>query len=326
MAQPHNYFLSCQRLNFFHSDSEEDSDEGSAGEGSDGGSDEIDDLEDGSEDEEESKAEARPYMTLIKSLTEDSGAPSAKRRKLDHQEAPSEVSKDNPGETDQETAGDVDFVEEAEEARDEVDAEDAFDEEEDDEDDKVDTSDPFNRHFVAIDEASISRRLTAVENAKWTTKKATSKGTKTVLNGPDTGDDSDQISIPSLVSSASDLPLKQKLRESMSKKSAKFSSTEQSLAPYIFGYKDLLYCKRTLANGQSIRRLACLHALNHVFKSVQSRFSRYVSVLIALQDSRSSDQEQCQTRSSQRRGSGASRPRVHQTKGVDDLTYPRSLF
>lgn len=224
-------------------------------------------MEDDSEDEEETTADARPYMALIKSLTEDSGPPSAKRRKLDHQTAPGETPKDEPVEPADDTAGDMDFVEEAEDAADEIDAEGAFDEE-DDEDDKTDTSDPFDRHFVAIDEASLARRLKAVEDANWTTKKVASKGTKAVLNGPDTGDDADQISVPAPVSSPSDLPLKQKLRESMAKQSAKFSSTEQSLAPYIFGYNDLLHCNRTLANGQSMRRLACLHALNHVFKYV----------------------------------------------------------
>lgn len=282
-------FFLCRKTEPVHSDSEEDSDEGSAEEASDGESDEVDDLEDGSEDEEESNAEARPYMALIKSLTEDSGAPSAKRRKLDHQAAPSELPKDQPTEPEEDTAGDVDFVEEAEEAPDEANAEDAFDEDEDDEDDKVDTSDPFDQHFVVTDDASLSRRLKAVEGAKWTTKKFASKGTKTVLNGPDTGDDSDQISPPAPVLSPSDLPLKQKLSESMAKKPTKFSSTEQALAPYIFGYNDLLYCNRTLADGQDIRRLACLHALNHIFKYVQPLFSRSTSILIIWQDPRSCD-------------------------------------
>lgn len=233
-------------------------------------------MGDDSADEEESTAEARPYMALIKSLTEDSGPPSAKRRKLDHPAASSDKPKDGSAEPEEDIARDVDFVEEAEDAPDETDAEGAFDEEEDDEDDKIDTSDPFDRHFVAIDEASLARRLKAVEEAKWTTKKVASKGTKAVLNGPETGDESDQISIPAPVSSPSDLPLKQKLRESITKKSAKFSSAEQSLAPYIFGYNDVLYCNRTLANGQSMRRLACLHALNHVFKYVQPDFPRWI--------------------------------------------------
>lgn len=229
----------------------------------------MDDLEDDSEDEEATAAEARPYMALIKSLTEDSGPPSAKRRKLDYQMATGDKPEVGSAEPEQDTARDVDFVEEGEDAPEETGAEGAFDEEEDDEDEKIDTSDPFDRHFVAIDEASLTRRLQAVEEAKWTTKKVASKGMKAVLNVPDTGDDSDQTSIPAPVSSPSDLPLKLKLRESMTNKSAKFSSAEQSLAPYIFGYNDLLYCNRTLANGQNMRRLACLHALNHVFKYAQ---------------------------------------------------------
>lgn len=206
-------------------------------------------------------------MALIKSLTEDSGAPNAKRRKLDHQAASREAPKNEPAEPENDTVGDADFVEEAENGPDEDEAEDAFDEE-GDEDDKINMEDPFDRHFVAIDEASIMRRLKAVEDVKWTTKKVVSKGTRTVLSGPDTGDDSDEMSISAPISSPSELPLKHKLQESMTKKSLKFNSVQQSLAPYVFGYNDLLYCNRTLSNGQSMRQLACLHALNHVFKYV----------------------------------------------------------
>lgn len=261
-------------MTLFRSDSEEDSDGGSAEEGgSDGEPDEMVDLEDGLEDEDESTTDARPYAALIKSLTEDAGAPSAKRRKLDHQAAPSEIPKDQPTITEEDTALDVDFVEEVEDGPDDVDAEDAFDEEDDD-DDKIDKADPFDQHFVAIDEGRLTTRLKAIEDTKWTTKKA-SKGWRTVLNVPDTGDDSDQISLPTPISSPSELPLKHKLQESITKNSIKLTSIEKSLAPYIFGYNDVLYCNRTLANGQSIRRLACLHALNHVFKFVQHEPSRY---------------------------------------------------
>lgn len=255
--------------NLYHySDSEEGEGEGSAEEGSDI-EEEPEDMDDGSEDEDEDTADARPYMALIKSLTEDTEAPSAKRRKLDHQSAPSETPKDEPVEP-EETAADPDFVEETEEAPDEAEVEGVFDEGEDAEDDEIDTSDPFDRHFVAIDEASLARRLKAIADANWTTKKVAAKGTRTVLNGPDTGDDSDQISVPAPVSSASELSLKHKLQETMAGKKSKFDAVGQSLAPYIFGYNDLLYCNRTTANGESLRQLACLHALNHVFKYAPS--------------------------------------------------------
>lgn len=207
-------------------------------------------------------------MALIKSLTEDHSAPSAKRRKLDHQTTATEKPQDGPANVERDQAEDADFVEEAEEDPEEADAEDALDADEDDEEEKVDTSDPFESHFAVIDEAAVTRRLQAIEEAKWTTKKVVSKGAKSILNAPDTGNESDQISVPTLISSPSDLSLKHRLQESMAGKKSKFDAVEQSLAPHIFGYQDLYFCNRTLGNGKSLRRLACLHALNHVFKSV----------------------------------------------------------
>lgn len=225
-----------------------------------------DDDADDDSDDEENATDARPYMALIKSLTVDSDGPSAKRRKLDHQAAPTETPKDDPVELDNETAKDPDFVEETEETPDEADAEGTFEDNEDADGDEIDTSDPFDKHFVAIDEASLATRLKAIAAAKWSAKKVAAKGLRTVLNGPDTGDDSHQISVLAPVSSASELPLKHKLQETMAGKKSKFDAVGQALAPYIFGYNDLLYCNRTVANGETLRRLACLHALNHVFR------------------------------------------------------------
>ncbi|KAK2615116.1 hypothetical protein N8I77_001892 [Diaporthe amygdali] len=226
------------------------------------------DVEDASEDETESKAAARPYMALIKSLTEDNAAPSAKRRKLDHETAQLERPKTHPEDDQADSQGekveDVDHVEEPEESPEEAIAEDAFDE--DDEDEIADSSDPFQSHFAVPDEEIIARRLRAIEEAKWATKKVAIKGLRTVLSAPDTGDKNDELSAPARILSASDLNLKQKLAESMKEK-RKFDGLEQSLAPHVFGYRDLLFCQRSLNNGKSLRRLACLHALNHVFKT-----------------------------------------------------------
>lgn len=262
----HIYTTSITNNN--HSDSEDES----AEEGSDI-EEEVEDLGDGSDDDDDDdddpKAAARPYMTLIKSLTEENDAPHAKRRKLDHQTTANENQdqqlKDEQADPDKDVADDVDFVEEPEEAPEEADEQGAFDDE-DDEDEKVDSSDSFESHFVAIDEASVARRLEAIEEMKWAIKKVASKGIKVVLNGPDTGNDSDQIVIPSPVTDASELSLKHRLKESMAGKKSKLDAVEQSLAPYIFGYQDLFFCNRNLSNGKSVRRLACLHALNHVFK------------------------------------------------------------
>lgn len=248
-----------------NSDSEAESGEE---EGSNGKEDEdLDDLEESSEeDEEESKAETRPYMALIKSLTEDFDAPQAKRRKLDHQTASDEKPKDEP-EPEKDVGEDVDYVEEAEEAPDEADAEGAFDDDQDDEE-EVDNSDPFESHFSVIDEAALTRRLKAIVDAKWATKKVVSKGVRAVLNAPETGDKGDQISVPAPVSSLAELSLKHRLKEPQAGRKSNFNAVEQSLAPYIFGYRDLHFCNRSMNNGKSVRELACLHALNHVFKYV----------------------------------------------------------
>lgn len=256
-SRPSGPRFDSARIEYSDSEEDESGDEGS----------EVEDQEDdeelatGSDEEDESKAVARPYMALIKSLTEESGAPHAKRRKLEHQAPQAEKSNDEPADE----AKDLDLVEEPEEAPDGAEEGGTFDGDVDD-DEVVDTSDPFDGHFGAADEEIVTRRLKAIEEAKWTTKKIATKGTRTVLNAPDTGDDSDQIPVPTPVASASDLRLKHRLQESMKEK-RKFDAVEQSLSPYLFGYRDLLYCDRKLSNSKSIRRLACLHALNHVFKT-----------------------------------------------------------
>lgn len=250
------------------SDSEEDSEE----EGpdledgaSEDGSENTEEPSEISDDDDENEASARPYTALIKSLTEDSGPPSAKRRKLEHQAASSEKPNDKLDQSEDAPVEDVDHVEEAEQAPDEADAEGAFDEE-DDEDEKADPSDPFENHFSIIDSVSIAKRLKAIEDSAWSTRKIAGQGIRTLLNVPDTGDENDRITVPPPVSGPSDLSLKHRLQESLAGKKSSFDSLEQNLAPYMFGYQDLHFCNRTHSNGKTLRQLTCLHALNHVFK------------------------------------------------------------
>ncbi|XP_065832625.1 U3 small nucleolar RNA-associated protein 25 homolog [Oscarella lobularis] len=50
-------------------------------------------------------------------------------------------------------------------------------------------------------------------------------------------------------------------------KHAFFTPLQESLFSHISNYRDLLYVQRDFENGEEIRRLYCLHALNHVLKS-----------------------------------------------------------
>ena len=62
--------------------------------------------------------------------------------------------------------------------------------------------------------------------------------------------------------------LKRRLVASASATYKSFDSLEGTLAPYIFNYRDVLFCNRTLANAERLRTMTCLHVLNHVFKCV----------------------------------------------------------
>lgn len=42
---------------------------------------------------------------------------------------------------------------------------------------------------------------------------------------------------------------------------------EGRLASHVFNYQDLLFTARSAANAESLRRLTCLHALNHILKT-----------------------------------------------------------
>ncbi len=81
--------------------------------------------------------------------------------------------------------------------------------------------------------------------------------------------DSDPPSIPTY-SSPSDLKLKQRLRETASSLMPTFSPLEQTLSPILFNYYDTLFCERAAENADSLRRMACLHAVNHIFKYASS--------------------------------------------------------
>ena len=69
---------------------------------------------------------------------------------------------------------------------------------------------------------------------------------------------------------ANDHPqLKQRLAENASAFCSRFGPLERAIAPLMFHHVDLFFPGRTLANADSLRRLACLHMLNHMIKCVR---------------------------------------------------------
>ncbi|KAL2264845.1 hypothetical protein VTJ83DRAFT_7355 [Remersonia thermophila] len=221
------------------------------------------------ESEEENKQAAQPYLSLMRSLIE-SNPHKTKRRKLDHaaedKKEPSQPEPEPPAsehaDDEAERDRDVDLVEEPEEDPADAPPEDLFDD-----DDDLDSSDPFEVHFADPKEDELKPKVAAIQEGKWHMERIATQKTRVFFSTPDTGAAEGKRALPASVSGPADLKLKKKLRETMESRHPKFDPVEQTIAPLLFNYHDLLYCNRTVARSQAIRRMACLHALNHIFKT-----------------------------------------------------------
>jgi U3 small nucleolar RNA-associated protein 25 len=205
----------------------------------------------------------RPYSALLQSLAVDL-APQAKRRKVETTTQNSVVETRERDPLASTTGDDVDEVEEAEEGP-ETATEGLLEE---DDPDTEDSSDPFVVHFADPDENVLSKRLKALQKNQWTTQKySVSKIGKAIAGIPDDIQAKDSA-MPVAIPGPASLKLKQKLAGSFMKQNPTFDSLEQAIVPCLFDYHDLLFCERTPSNSERLRRLTCLHAINHVFKYV----------------------------------------------------------
>ena len=202
------------------------------------------------------------YAALMQSFASESG-PQAKKRKLDPapERNAAQVTQDEVSDA---VADDADEVEEPEEGPET--ATDGLIEE--DEDDLEDSSDPFEAHFADPDDNVLARRLKSLEQSQWVTQKSSVlKFGKVIMSIPQK-EDVKISALSNLVSGPAELKLKQKLASVMSKQRPEFDDLEKHITPSIFSYHDVLYCERRPTNSENLRRLACLHAINHVFKFV----------------------------------------------------------
>ncbi|PNH50747.1 hypothetical protein VD0003_g6446 [Verticillium dahliae] len=237
---------------------------------------EGEDLEgsDSEDDEEQTQKAARPYMALLQGFTDDSGR-NAKRRKLDSGAAAKEpdlgsAPLDDESEDDdaeEKEPEDLDLVEEAEEdpAVAHAEAEDDIDVDDNDEDEE-DATDPFDNHFTSPDETLTAQRVRAVQGNEWATSRHVTKLSRAVLMSPKV-DGAEEAKLPSPITGPDGLKLKMKLKEVVSRKLPSFDPVQQSLAPMLFNYQDILFGDRNVRNSDSLRQITCLHAINHVLKT-----------------------------------------------------------
>lgn len=229
------------------------------------------------EGDEATPQSVRPYNALLQSFQQSipHQQPPRKKRKINGQTT--EAAKQRLAYSPDRTAvedGDVDVQDQEEEAGDAVtgqqeDASDGADDHpETDEDEELeDASDPFEVHFANPDNNILARRLKAVADNQWETHRIPF-GTLGKCSVSIPKDDSTHQPLkPRPITSAKLLKLKNRVIEPAQRLMPEFDALEQALAPYVFDYHDVLFGARTVSNAESLRRLACLHALNHIFKT-----------------------------------------------------------
>ena len=208
----------------------------------------------------------RSYAALIQSFAGDS-APQAKKRKLDPiQEPKVEKDREIADSEDDDIEDDAHPLEQKEEGP-EMATEDLI-EVEDEEEELEDVLDPFEAHFANPDNNILTRRLKLLQQLtpQWTSQKVLLPQVGKALFSLPQEDDFRAITPPTPISEPTDLRLKHKLAAVVSKQRPFFNALEKGITPFMFNYQDILFCERNPDNSEDLRRLICLHAVNHLFK------------------------------------------------------------
>jgi U3 small nucleolar RNA-associated protein 25 len=236
----------------------DDSDSPGSASGADAAEDE--ELSDNSSvDEDEPTARTlQPYASLMRSLLATSEPPKKRRRTEAKRTGPETVGVDDGKDAIHE---DIDFVDEIDDA-----AADIADHVSDEEDDDADVLDAFQTHFADPDEALVSNRLKVIKLLQWKQGKAVISDARVVFSVP-SDSNGQEVAFPRPISGPAVLNLKRRIADTARSMQPTFDSTESLIATFLFGYQDLLFCDRKLSNAESLRRLASLHAVNHVFKT-----------------------------------------------------------
>ena len=213
-----------------------------------------------SSDEEDVHASTvQPYNALLLSLNgnEQRSEPQRKRRK---------ISNDQDFRGIEVLGEEVDPIEEPE-SRDDSGAE-ALESDMEDAAQLGEIHDPFMKHFGRPDDDNeLEQKIQAVKENNWSTMepRKIQKWSYTLkiprVSGSDHEPCSNAVSVPK------ELTLKQRLRESSGRLMAPLDKLSGNLASNLFNYHDILFPHRTLDNSEMLRKLACLHAINHVFKT-----------------------------------------------------------
>ncbi|KAI5844153.1 hypothetical protein BZA05DRAFT_358903 [Tricharina praecox] len=209
------------------------------------------DVESEAESEDEkTTTTVKPYNALLESLVASKSREDkhkSKRRKTATEELVIEdVDSDVDAVVEEEAAEGAE-----EEAEDDIDSEDE------------DTSDPFETHF-ANPSPDYLKRVDLAKKGQWTSNKLQIPGIgRAIHTTPSESEPSTSRKFEGIKS----LPLKQRLVASFGEVNGELTPIQKAFSPYIFSHQDVLFAGRTVSNADELRRLYCIHALNHVWKT-----------------------------------------------------------
>lgn len=131
-------------------------------------------------------------------------------------------------------------------------------------DDEEDSGDPFEIHFDHPDEAEVTGRLKKVKAGTLQAKQIKSD---VIGKLSEAGPAVETAAAAPKLSTIKSAKLKKRLVDPATSLLPKLTSLQKELAPGILEYKDVLFSGRTSENAEDLRRLACVHALNHLYKT-----------------------------------------------------------
>ena len=274
---------------------------------------EPDPSDESEDDEEQSDAEStsNAYSALLQSLAfRQPQERSSKKRKAQSEEdlsagqnglkkrakqsdlsSVAEEVQDEPAEEERDEPVDDDELEDQEEA-------DGAEEEEDTSLDNEANNPFFDKHFGNPDENELTKRLKKIAENEWSTKKLEAGPAKAANpwkaqkpSHTDTGrgvlqvlsTDEKALERPRFKSTRN-IGLKSKLVENAQKQIGDFNDLEQTIAPSLFSYQDLLFGARTVQNADRLRNLTCLHALNHILMTRDRVLKNNAKLAVAKED------------------------------------------
>ncbi|KAL8961039.1 MAG: hypothetical protein Q9193_002352 [Seirophora villosa] len=208
-----------------------------------------------------SDPEEKPYNLLLQTLKPKAiplGEPKRKRRKIEPAEVPTSLHAEYT------------------EANDDLNGNQTDDEEAASEEDSADESgedgypakfDYFTRHFADRDEQDTVKRIQAVTEKPWVAENSRLGASWSVMRRYPKTSQGSELNGHDNKSRPLGFKFKPKFEKAARELLSNRNEPLKQLSTSVLSYQDVLFSARSLENAEEVRRLAGVHALNHVFRT-----------------------------------------------------------